>query len=187
MAQTITKIGCVLATFATVAVLSTGSAVAGNSQKMIGENYIPAIWVDPDGCEHFVMDDGWEGFMTPNVRPNGRPVCHNGTSCASLSTDALFGSSGSRVGTTNRETLVHFFRTADAKSFIINGHTDSRFSDASNIRLSRKRAQAVADIATQAGAKVFYVRGYGERSPKASNKTAAGQAENRRVEIVCVH
>ena len=39
------------------------------------EVYTPGIWVDPDGCEHWVMDDGAEGFMTPNVRPDGRPVC----------------------------------------------------------------------------------------------------------------
>ncbi|MFZ9117949.1 MAG: OmpA family protein, partial [Paracoccaceae bacterium] len=24
--------------------------------------YIPSIWVDPDGCEHWVMDDGAEGY-----------------------------------------------------------------------------------------------------------------------------
>ena len=167
--------------------LTSGTVFAGNGQKAIGENYVPAIWVDPDGCEHFVMDDGWEGFMTPNVKPNGRPVCHNGDTCASLSSDALFGSNGSRVGARNRATLVKFFQTADAKSFIVNGHTDSRASDAHNIRLSRKRAQAVADIAAEAGADVFYVRGYGERAPKASNSTGAGRAENRRVEIICVH
>jgi outer membrane protein OmpA-like peptidoglycan-associated protein len=167
--------------------LSTGSAFSGNGEKAIGENYVPAIWVDPDGCEHFVMDDGWEGFMTPNVKPNGRPVCHSGDTCASLSSDSLFGSGGSRVGATNRATLINFFQTANAKSFIINGHTDSQASDAHNVRLSRKRAQAVADIAMQAGADVFYVRGYGERAPKATNGTGAGRAANRRVEIICVH
>lgn len=36
--------------------------------------YVPGIWVDPDGCEHWVMDDGAEGYMTPNIRPDGRPV-----------------------------------------------------------------------------------------------------------------
>ena len=30
------------------------------------------------------------------------------------------------------------------------------------------------------------VRGYGERQPKASNATAAGMAQNRRVEIMCI-
>ena len=24
-----------------------------------GERYVPGIWIDPDGCEHWVMDDGW--------------------------------------------------------------------------------------------------------------------------------
>ena len=50
----------------------------GSSNEPIGivaERYQPTIWVDPDGCEHWVMDDGWEGFMTPHVLPNGKPVC----------------------------------------------------------------------------------------------------------------
>jgi len=31
------------------------------------------------------------------------------------------------------------------------------------------------------------VRGYGERQPRATNTTAAGMQQNRRVEIICVH
>lgn len=42
---------------------------------LLAERYEPTIWIDPDGCEHWVMDDGWEGFMTPHVLPNGKPVC----------------------------------------------------------------------------------------------------------------
>ena len=42
---------------------------------LLVERYEPTIWVDPDGCEHWVMDDGWEGFMTPHVDRNGKPVC----------------------------------------------------------------------------------------------------------------
>lgn len=41
------------------------------------ERYEPTIWIDPDGCEHWVMDDGWEGFMTPHVTRDGKPVCHS--------------------------------------------------------------------------------------------------------------
>ncbi len=46
------------------------------SRRVIrAERYIPTIWVDPDGCEHWVFDDGFEGYMTPHVRRDGRPVC----------------------------------------------------------------------------------------------------------------
>lgn len=34
-----------------------------------------ATWVDPDGCEHWVFDTGAEGYMTPKLQPDGRPIC----------------------------------------------------------------------------------------------------------------
>ncbi len=43
---------------------------------LLAERYEPTIWIDPDGCEHWVMDDGWEGYMTPHVTRDGKPVCH---------------------------------------------------------------------------------------------------------------
>ena len=54
------------------------------------------------------------------------------------------------------------------------------------MRLSKKRASAVAKVAKSAGVKVAEIRGYGERQPRASNATVAGRAKNRRVEIVCL-
>jgi len=57
---------------------TVGSVTDGNtkSRKVIkAERYIPTIWIDPDGCEHWVFDDGFEGYMTPHVRRDGRPVC----------------------------------------------------------------------------------------------------------------
>ena len=33
------------------------------------------IWIDPDGCQHWYIDDGVEGYMTPRLQRNGRPVC----------------------------------------------------------------------------------------------------------------
>ena len=71
-------------------------------------------------------------------------------------------------------------------SYIISGHTDSRASDAYNMKLSLNRANAVASIAQQSGARIADVRGYGERMPAASNGTAGGMAKNRRVEIICI-
>ena len=38
-----------------------------------------ATWVDPDGCEHWVFDTGAEGYMTPKLQPNGRPICGRAT------------------------------------------------------------------------------------------------------------
>ncbi|MEP5153474.1 MAG: OmpA family protein, partial [Planktotalea sp.] len=48
------------------------------------------------------------------------------------------------------------------------------------------RAATVANVARSTGARVVDVRGYGERSPRASNKTRLGMSKNRRVEIICI-
>lgn len=36
---------------------------------------IAGIWVDPNGCEHWIIDDGVEGYLTERLTPDGRPVC----------------------------------------------------------------------------------------------------------------
>ena len=68
----------------------------------------------------------------------------------------------------------------------VGGHTDSIGSDAYNQKLSERRAQTVADELGRDGisASRLTVRGYGERKPVADNKTEAGRARNRRVELV---
>lgn len=33
------------------------------------------IWVDPNGCHHWIIDDGVEGYMSQRLDPFGRPVC----------------------------------------------------------------------------------------------------------------
>jgi outer membrane protein OmpA-like peptidoglycan-associated protein len=155
-------------------------------RTVIVERYVPTIWVDPDGCEHWVMDDGFEGFMTPHVTRNGLPVCGRTRSCAVMASDQLFATDRATISAANKKRLAEFFRSSGAQAYIIEGHTDSRASDAYNLTLSRKRARAVAAVARSAGANVSETRGYGERVPKASNATPDGRAANRRVEIQCI-
>ena len=69
--------------------------------------------------------------------------------------------------------------------FTVEGHTDSVGSEKLNQSLSEARAAAVKDYLTSNGVDQFRLssKGYGESSPVASNKTRAGRAQNRRVEI----
>jgi len=68
----------------------------------------------------------------------------------------------------------------------VEGHTDSIGSEAYNQRLSERRAQAVRDYMIENGISPGRIatRGFGKSRPVASNKTAEGRAQNRRVEII---
>jgi outer membrane protein OmpA-like peptidoglycan-associated protein len=68
----------------------------------------------------------------------------------------------------------------------VEGHTDSVGSDAFNQRLSEQRAASVRDYLNAQGVSALNIaaRGFGEAQPVASNDTAAGRQQNRRVELV---
>jgi outer membrane protein OmpA-like peptidoglycan-associated protein len=156
-----------------------------NTRTIQGEQYIPGIWVDPDGCEHWVMDDGVEGYMSPHVDRKGIPVCRRANTCGVMNTDQFFATDSSKLSHHAQAQIANFFRSSTAVGFVIAGHTDSRASDAYNMKLSYNRALAVARVAASVGANITDVRGYGERMPVASNATHDGMARNRRVEIIC--
>ncbi len=178
------------------AVLLMGLAGAGSVSAQEGlfdstkgttnERYAPTVWVDPDGCEHWVMDDGFEGYMTPHVNRQGIPVCRRGNVCGVMNSDQYFATDSYKLSRNGVAQLQNFFRQAGARAYIIAGHTDSRASDEYNMRLSYNRANTVASVAKGLGAQVVDVRGYGERMPAAPNNTAGGMAKNRRVEIICI-
>ena len=69
----------------------------------------------------------------------------------------------------------------------IEGHTDSVGTHEYNEALSRGRAQSVASYVAQAGipsSRIGSVTGFGETRPVASNDSAAGRQQNRRVELI---
>lgn len=33
------------------------------------------IWVDPNGCDHWIIDDGVEGYLSARIDRHGKPVC----------------------------------------------------------------------------------------------------------------
>jgi hypothetical protein len=33
------------------------------------------IWVDPNGCDQWIIDDGVEGYLSMRLDPYGKPVC----------------------------------------------------------------------------------------------------------------
>ncbi|TNJ47867.1 OmpA family protein [Phaeobacter sp. B1627] len=173
---------------AAVSIALTMPVAAQDESAPVGERYVPTIWVDPDGCEHWVMDDGAEGYMSPHVTPDGKPVCRPGLLCGLMSTDQFFATDQHQVTAAGRKRLQDWFREAipNNRYFVVAGHTDSRASDEYNMGLSQRRANTVAQVARSVGARIEDVRAYGERSPRVPNTSAANMAQNRRVEIYCV-
>ena len=68
----------------------------------------------------------------------------------------------------------------------VEGHTDSIGGDDYNQRLSEQRGGAVRDYLTKEGMQLDSVtaKGLGKTQPVASNDTAKGRQQNRRVELV---
>lgn len=85
--------------------------------------------------------------------------------------------------TLNSVALV--FQEFDQTLIDVVGHTDADGSDDYNYDLSRRRAASVARYlsAQRLDPNRFSVEGRGEQEPIASNNTASGKAQNRRVEI----
>lgn len=163
-----------------------GTAATAQEQVTVTGAIKWGLWVDPDGCMHWWADGGLEGYMTPRRDPKtGQHMCLERNTCAVPNTDVLFATDSANLTATGRQWLQQFFASAGAFAYAVYGHTDSRASDEYNMRLSQRRADAVASVARASGAVVDRVAGFGERRPIAPNDSAANMQKNRRVEIVC--
>lgn len=82
--------------------------------------------------------------------------------------------------------VASFLQEYPDRNIVVEGFTDSTGSADYNAMLSEQRALAVKDTLTGMGVSPdrVEIRGYGEDYPVASNDTAAGRLQNRRVEII---
>ncbi len=93
-----------------------------------------------------------------------------------------------KEGKAKLDDLVGKVKGINLEVIIAVGHTDSVGSDMYNQKLSVKRADAVKAYLVSKGIEKnrVYTEGKGEKQPVADNKTSAGRAKNRRVEIEVV-
>ena len=80
--------------------------------------------------------------------------------------------------------VADFMKQNSGYSVVLEGHTDAKGSEAYNLKLSEKRAKAVAKALANFGiadAKIT-TEAYGESKPISTNDTDAGRAQNRRVD-----
>ncbi len=123
----------------------------------------------------------------------------SGVSVTRVGDDIILNMPGNVTFSSNSTDLKpEFYEVLNSVSLVLNeynrslidieGHTDSDGSDQSNIDLATRRASSVADYLTsqQVDRRRLKVFGIGEREPIATNRTARGKAQNRRVEIKIV-
>jgi OOP family OmpA-OmpF porin len=81
--------------------------------------------------------------------------------------------------------VVDFSKRYPEADIQVDGYTDSTGPKAYNLKLSQRRADAVKSYLTKHGvdASRIHTKGHGMEDPVASNKTAAGRAQNRHVEV----
>ncbi len=113
----------------------------------------------------------------------------NGKVYVSLSQELLFASGSDHIdwkGKSALKKLAEVLKTNDDISIIVEGHTDSDGSAASNWDLSVRRATAVVNVLSANGVDPKNVTAAGRAlyEPIAPNNTATGKAKNRRTEII---
>lgn len=105
-----------------------------------------------------------------------------------IPSDVSFATGRSAVSPEFGRILVAFansLKNNPASTVTIEGHTDSVGSASSNMTLSKDRALSTRDYLAANGVAIerMTTNGFGESKPIADNATAAGKAQNRRVEI----
>jgi outer membrane protein OmpA-like peptidoglycan-associated protein len=150
----------------------------------------------PDADRDGVPDDRDRCAATPagrNVDANGCPLAELPAVGQSLVLRNITFASGTARMTSASSAAIRDIAlsmratlgTSPNAKFEVGGFTDNRGAAASNRRLSQQRADAVKTALAQAGvpASALTSVGHGPDNPKAPNTTAAGRAQNRRVEV----
>lgn len=105
-----------------------------------------------------------------------------------LSGKVLFGSDDDSLNTASTEIVARIgkaLQSVGIERVRVDGHTDASGKEIYNEQLSVRRAKSVEKVLATVGLKEhIQLRGLGSSEPVASNDTAAGRTENRRVSIV---
>ena len=89
------------------------------------------------------------------------------------------------IAHTSLNKLVSFLKKNTHLNVLITGHTDNVGNEKSNLELSKKRAQSVANFLILKGVIPTRITtiGKGESQPISENNTPFGKSQNRRVEF----
>jgi len=173
---------------------SDGDKVPDNLDKC--PNTPAGTVVDATGCPADTDGDGVPNNLdkcpnTPGVASNnGCPEVKEETKKRlSFATRGIYFETGKAtikpVSFDKLDEIVSIINEYPDYNLRLRGHTDAVGSEASNLLLSQARVDAVKAYLVGKGVSEdrLYATGYGEEIPVATNKTAVGRAQNRRVEM----
>lgn len=165
-----------------------GAATSSSKDRGKGA-LIGAVVGGAAGAGYGYYVDRQEQRLRQELTGTGVQVVRNGDSLQLIMPGNItFASSSSDVSSSFYPTLnslVKVFKEFDQNGIDIVGHTDSTGSLELNMRLSQERATSVASYLTGQGVSGARIsnRGVGPSQPIATNDTAEGRSQNRRVEI----
>ncbi len=149
-----------------------------------GECWRTSHWTAPTE-ENYVEGCDPEMKKAEAPPPAPQPVIHEVT----ISAKALFDFDKATLRPDAQEVIrdlaAKIKGLSQVDKIVVRGHTDSIGTEAYNMKLSERRAEAVkqALIAEGIDGSIIVTEAYGESQPVASNKTREGRQQNRRVEI----
>ena len=155
-------------------------------------------WQNSDGTLQWRNGDGTLCWRDSNWTPataskgcDGALVSPKAAvqSKVTLQADTLFDFDKSALkpeGKAALDTLVAQLKGVKIEVIVAVGNTDSIGTDAYNLALGQRRADAVKAYLVSKGITNVYTESKGKSNPVASNKTAEGRAQNRRVDVEVV-
>lgn len=172
------------------AVVGAGVGVLSSSKKDRGKGALigAAAGAALGGGTGYYMDVQ-EAKLRDKLRNTGVSVTRSGDHVIlNMPNSLTFDTNSSVLKPLGVETLTSIalvLKEYNKTAVHIVGYTDSTGSNATNQRVSTERANSVANVLIQQSiaANRMYVEGRGPSNPIASNSTADGRAQNRRVEI----
>jgi len=171
---------------------SDGDGVPDSRDKC--PNTPAGVQVDADGCPLDSDHDGVPDYLDkcPSTPPHLK-VDGDGCEIEEMVLRGVnFKTNSAELTPDSAETLdgvVAVLKQRPDTKAEIHGYTDARGPDAYNVKLSERRAASVVEYLVIHGiaGDTLSAKGFGKSNPLASNDTADGRAQNRRVTVAFSH
>ena len=158
-------------------------------QQLLGVVWLLAVLV-LTGCQTAAPQKGLSAAQIAVLKQQGFELTDEGWAFG-LSGKVLFGSDVEALNKPSTDIVERIGKAllgVGIERVRVDGHTDASGKETYNQQLSLRRAKSVATVLQGVGMKEenIQLRGLGSAEPVASNATAAGRTENRRVSIVVI-